>query len=157
KQADQANADHLLQLNQLNADRQYGLGLFNAESTRMHANASMLSAAAQTRPDNKPMILSQGQMAFGLGGKPIASVPGQKDTRMLDRYAQDISAYLQKLYLDPAAGASPEAYKGLAELQRRYDDEYNKVYASGATKQDGIPKPGDTKIENGKKYKWVED
>ncbi len=41
--------------------------------------------------------------------------------------------------------------------QRRYDDEYNKVYASGATKQDGIPKPGDTKIENGKKYKWVED
>ncbi|MES0334873.1 MAG: hypothetical protein SFH39_00725 [Candidatus Magnetobacterium sp. LHC-1] len=129
KQADQANADHLLQLNQLNADRQYGLGLLNAQTSRMSANASMLSAAAQARPDNKPMILSQGQTAFGLGGKPIASVPGQKDTRMLDRLSQDISAYMQKRYLDPAAGASPGADKGLAELQRRYDDEYNNVYS----------------------------
>ncbi|KJU81602.1 hypothetical protein MBAV_006196 [Candidatus Magnetobacterium bavaricum] len=137
KQADQANTDSLLSLNQLNADRQYGLGLFNADSTRIAANA------ASEQAKDKPIILGKGQTAFGPGGNPIASVPDQKekekdDTSLLDKLAHDIAKLKNK-----PGGLTPEDEETLKDLQRRYDEEYDRLYA---------PVPGARRGKDGNWY-----
>ncbi len=140
KQADQDNSDRLFDFTQQSTDRQYGLGLTNAQSTRMHANASMLSAAAaaQARPEDKPLILGPGQTAFGLGGHPIASVPEKVNYGYLEALTRQLT--------DMTKRYAPEAE--ISEVKEAIREE--KARVAGA--QETPPVSGARKAPDGNWY-----